>query len=148
MPEKFTHTAIATGPLAVENALGNAARSTADLVIPRCTYTEPEIAHVGLTPTQASSRGMTVKTHRIEMAEVERARLDGETEGFAALYTHEGIIVGATLASSHAGESISMLTAAVMQKMTPSALAAVIHCYPTQALVIPTLASRAAQDLK
>ncbi len=148
MPEKFTHTAIATGPLAVENALGIAARSAADLVIPRCTYTEPEVAHVGLTPAQAAGRSMTVATHRMEMSEVERARLDGETEGFAALYTHEGVIVGATLVSSHAGESISMLTAAVMQKMTPSALAAVIHCYPTQALVIPTLASQAAQDLK
>lgn len=145
LPEKYTHAAAATGILAVRNALDGAARSVTDLVIPRCTYTDPEIAHVGLTPADATRRGMEVETHRLEMAKVERARIDGETEGFAALYIHEDVIVGATLASSHAGESIALLTAAVMQRMTPSALAAVIHCYPTQARAVQTVADQAAQ---
>lgn len=147
LPEKFTHAAIAMGILAAQNAIGGAPQSVHDLVIPHCTYTDPEIAQVGLTPAEAGERGMEVETHRLEMAKVERARLDGETEGFAALYTHRGVIVGATLASSHAGESVPLLTAAVMQKMTLSALAAVIHCYPTQAMGVQLLARQAAQQL-
>ena len=148
LPEKYTHAAIATGALAVANALDGASRSVADLVIPRCTYTDPEVAHVGLTPREAAGRGMTVQTHEVAMADVERARIDGETDGFAALYTHAGHIVGATLASSHAGESLPLLTAAVMQKMTPQALAAVIHAYPTQADAVRAVAARAAAALR
>ena len=144
-PEKFTHAAVATATVAVANALGGASQSVADLVIPRCTYTDPEVAHVGLAPSEAAARGMAVETHQLEIATIERARIDGETEGFAALYVQNGAIVGATLASAHAGESVPLLTAAVMQKMTPAALAAVIHCFPTQAEVVEKVAAQAAQ---
>lgn len=144
LPEKFTHAAVATGILAAQNALdGGAPRSIHDLVIPHCTYTDPEVAQVGSTPGDAAKRGMAVGTHRLEMATVERARIDGDTEGFVELYTHEGVVVGATLVSSHAGESIPLLTAAVMQRMRPADLAAVIHCYPTQAMAVQIVAKQA-----
>ena len=142
-PEKYTHAAFATAKLVVANALGGAGQRVSDLVIPRCTYTDPEVAHVGLTPQEAADRGMAVDTHRLELAKVERAMIDGEADGFVALYTHEGAIVGATFVAAHAGESLPLLTLAVMRKMTPADLAAVIHCYPTQVEAIQRVAAQA-----
>lgn len=132
IPEKLTHASKATGILAVANALNGDVQRVSDLVIPRCTYTFPEIAHVGITPQEAAERGMAINTHRLELATIERARIDGETEGFATLHIHNGIIVGATFVSAHAAESLPLLTLAVMQKMTPADLAAIIFCFPTR----------------
>lgn len=144
-PEKYTHAAIATGKLAVVNALDGAGKRVSDLVIPRCTYTDPEIAQVGITPQEAVERGIAIDTHRLELAKVERAVIDAEADGFVALYTHNGIIVGATFVSAHAGESLPLLTLAVMQKMAPSELAAVIHCFPTQVEAIQRVAAQASK---
>ncbi len=144
-PEKYTHAAHATGTLAVANALDGAGKRVSDLVIPRCTYTDPEIAQVGITPQEAVERGIAIDTHRLELAKVERAVIDGEADGFVALYTHNGVIVGATFVSAHAGESLPLLTLAVMQKMAPSELAAVIHCYPTQVEAIQRVAAQASK---
>ena len=144
IPEKLTHASKATALLALANALNNAVQRVSDLVIPRCTYTDPEIAHVGITPQEAAKRGIEIDTQRVELATVERARIDGETEGFAALSIHEGVIVGATFVSAHASESLPLLTLAVMQKMTPADLAAVIFCFPTQVEAIQRVAAQAA----
>lgn len=145
LPEKYTHAAIATGKLAVANALDGTGKRVSDLVIPRCTYTDPEVAQVGITPQEAAEQGITIDTHRLELAKVERAVIDGETDGFAALYTHNGIIVGATFVAAHAGESLPLLTLAVMQKMSPSELAAIIYCFPTQIEAIQQVAAQASQ---
>ncbi len=144
-PEKYTHAAIATGKLAVANALDGTGKSVSDLVIPRCTYTDPEVAQVGITPQEAAEQGITIDTHHLELSKVERAVIDGETDGFAALYTHNGIIVGATFVAAHAGESLPLLTLAVMQKMSPSELAAIIYCFPTQIEAIQQVAAQASQ---
>jgi len=144
-PEKYTHAAIATGKLAVANALDGAGKRVSDLVIPRCTYTDPEVAQVGITPQEAVEQGISIDTHRLELAKVERARIDGEADGFVALYTHQGVIIGATFVSAHAGESLPLLALAVMQKMVPSELAAVIHCFPTQAEAIQRVAAQASK---
>lgn len=141
-PEKYTHAARAAAKLVVANALDGAVQRVSDLVIPRCTYTDPEVAQVGITPQEAAEREMAIDTHRLELATIERARIDGEAEGFAALYTYEGVIVGATFVSAHAGESLPLLTVAVMQKMRPADLAAVMHCYPTQVEAIQRVAAR------
>ncbi len=90
-------------------------------------------------------QGISIDTHRLELAKVERARIDGETDGFVALYTHQGVIVGATFVSAHAGESLPLLTLAVMRKMVPSELAALIHCFPTQAEAIQRVAAQASK---
>ncbi len=144
-PEKYTHAAFAAAKLVVANALSGAGQRVSDLVIPHCTYTDPEVAQVGITPQDAATRGIAIATHRLELAGVERAVIDGEAEGFVALYTHNGVIVGATFVSAHAGESLPLLTLAVMQKMTPAELAAVIHCYPTQVEAIQRVAAQAGQ---
>lgn len=102
------------------------------------------MGQVGITPALAAKRGIALKVHRLDLAKVERAVIDGEADGFAALYTHNGIIVGTTLVAAHAGESLPLLTLAVAQRMTPAALAAVIHCYPTQVEAIQRVADQAA----
>jgi pyruvate/2-oxoglutarate dehydrogenase complex dihydrolipoamide dehydrogenase (E3) component len=141
-PEKYTHAAMATARLCVVNALNGANRPVRELIIPHCTYTDPEVATVGLTPPRAAEEGVTLETHRLELAKVERAFIDGEEEGFAALYTRQGRgeIVGATLVAAHAGEMISELTLAITNKLTMQALAETVHCYPTQAEVFQRIA--------
>ena len=141
-PEKYTHAAMATARLCVANALDGAGRPARDLVIPHCTYTDPEVATVGLTPVRAAEEGVTLDTHRLELSKVERAFIDGEEEGFAALYTRKGTgeIVGATLVAAHAGEMISELTLAITNKLPMKALAETVHCYPTQAEVFQRIA--------
>src|SRR5215813_13330832 len=110
-PEKYTHAAMATGRLCVDNALNGANRPARDLIIPHCTYTDPEVATVGLTPARAAEEGVALDTYRLELSKVERAFIDGEEEGFAAIHTLKGTgeIVGATLVAAHAGEMISEL---------------------------------------
>jgi pyruvate/2-oxoglutarate dehydrogenase complex dihydrolipoamide dehydrogenase (E3) component len=100
------------------------------------------VASVGLTPLRAAEEGVAVDTHRLELSKVERAFIDGEEEGFAAIYTHKGTgeIVGAMLVAAHGGEMISELTLAVTSKLTMEALAETVHCYPTQAEVFQRIA--------
>jgi len=128
---------MATGRLCVANALNGANRRARDLVIPHCTYTDPEVAQVGMTPRRAREEGIAIDVYRLELAKVERAFIDGEDEGFAALYARRGSseIVGATLVAAHAGEMISELTLAITHKVPLEVLAETVHCYPTQAEV-------------
>jgi pyruvate/2-oxoglutarate dehydrogenase complex dihydrolipoamide dehydrogenase (E3) component len=141
-PEKFTHAAMATARLCVANALDGANRRARELVVPHCSYTDPEVAEVGLTPRRAREEGIAIDAYRLDLAKVERAFLDGEEEGFAAIYTRQGSgeIVGATLVAAHAGEMISELTLAITHKVPLKALADTIHCYPTQAEVFQRIA--------
>src|SRR6201981_1666834 len=80
-PEKFTHAAMATARLCVANALQGANRRARELVVPHCTYTDPEVAQVGLTPRQAQDQKIPIDSYRLELAKVERAFIDGEEEG-------------------------------------------------------------------
>jgi pyruvate/2-oxoglutarate dehydrogenase complex dihydrolipoamide dehydrogenase (E3) component len=149
-PEKYTHAAMATARLCVANALNGANRRAHDLIIPHCTYTDPEVASVGWTPLRAAEEGVAVDTHRLDLSKVERAFIDGEEEGFAAIYTRQGTgaIVGATLVAAHAGEMISELTLAITSKLTMEALAEAVHCYPTQAEVFQRIALEYVQSVK
>jgi len=149
-PEKYTHAAMATARLCVANALGGANRRAQELVIPHCTYTDPEVASVGLTPLRAAEEGVALDTHRLELSKVERAFIDGEEEGFATIYTRKGTgqILGATLVAAHAGEMISELTLAITSKLTMEALAETVHCYPTQAEAFQRIALEYVQSAK
>ncbi|MET7400557.1 FAD-dependent oxidoreductase [Dactylosporangium sp. NPDC005572] len=142
LAQKFTHAANATARLCVANALDGAHRPVHELVIPHCTYTDPEVAEVGLTPRRARDEGVALDTYRLDLTNVERAFIDGEEEGFGVIYTRSGSgeIAGATLAAAHAGEMISELTLAVTNQMSLEALADTVHCYPTQAEVFQRIA--------
>lgn len=132
---KFTHAADAMARNCIQNALFLGRKRASDLIIPRCTYTDPEIAHVGLTREEAQEQNVTIDTYRVGLADVDRAVLDGEHEGFAAIHTRRGSghIVGATIVAAHAGEMISEITLLMNRKLSLGKLASVIHCYPTQA---------------
>jgi pyruvate/2-oxoglutarate dehydrogenase complex dihydrolipoamide dehydrogenase (E3) component len=132
---KFTHHSDFQARLVIQNALFLGRGKASALVVPRCTYTDPEVAHVGLTAEDAQARGRRVRTFVQELADVDRARLDGETDGFVKVHVAEGTdrIVGATIVASHAGEMLPELTLAVAHGVGLGRLARVIHTYPTQA---------------
>ena len=134
---KFTHAADAMARIVLENALFFGRRRTSSLVIPWTTYTDPEVAHVGLYDDQARSKGFDVATFTVQLADVDRAILDGETNGFARLHVNarNGRILGATLVARHAGEMIGEASLAMTSGLTIGALARTVHPYPTQAEV-------------
>jgi pyruvate/2-oxoglutarate dehydrogenase complex dihydrolipoamide dehydrogenase (E3) component len=138
MPEKFTHAADAAARVAIQNALFLGRKKHSALTIPWCTYTDPEIAHVGLHARDAEKRGMAVDTYLRPFAEVDRAVADGEEDGFVKVHVRRGsdTIVGATIVAPHAGEMINELTLAMTAGIGLGRLASIIHPYPTQAEAI------------
>jgi pyruvate/2-oxoglutarate dehydrogenase complex dihydrolipoamide dehydrogenase (E3) component len=98
-------------------------------------YTDPQIAHVGLTAAQAEAAGLAVTTFVQPLQDVDRAVLDGETEGFAKVHAKQGTgtIVGATIVARYAGEMIGLYTTLMTHKLGLGALIRVIQPYPTQA---------------
>ena len=137
-PYKFTHTADAMARIVIQNALFFGRSKTTALTIPWCTYTDPEIAHVGLYAHEAEARGVAVQTFTVEMSDVDRAVLEGETDGFLKVHVKKSTdkILGATLVARHAGEMISELTLAMVAGVGLGTLAKTIHPYPTQAEII------------
>jgi len=138
LPTKFTHMSDATARIVIQNALFLGRKKLSALVVPWCTYTTPEIAHVGVNEREAKARGMVVDTFIRALADVDRAVLDGEEEGFVKVHVQRGsdTIVGATIVARHAGEMISEITLAMNAGVGLSRLAGVIHPYPTQAEAI------------
>ena len=138
LKDKFTHAAEASALVAVQNALLLGRRRLSALTIPWCTYTDPEIAHVGLYVRDAWKKAIPVKTFTIVMHDVDRAVTDGEEEGFVKIHVRDGTdqILGATVVARHAGEMINGLSLAITSGIGLRALAKVIHTYPTQAEAI------------
>lgn len=134
LSEKFTHAADFASRLVIQNALFRGSRKRSALLIPRCTYTHPEIASVGVT-TQEAGDGLAYREWLIPFADLDRARLDGETEGFVRILTPRkgDKIVGATIVASHAGEMIGEICVAMQGGVGLGALANITHPYPTQA---------------
>ena len=130
----FTHTADASARIVVQNALFLGRQRISALTIPWCTYTDPEIAHVGLYVRQARERNIPVKTFTIPMHEIDRAIADGEDVGFVKIHVRERTdqILGATIVARHAGEMINEITLAIVAGIGLRTLARVIHAYPTQ----------------
>lgn len=135
---KFTHAADAMARLAIRNALFLGRDRVSALTIPHCTYTDPELAHVGLTAQQADEQRISIRSFTIALSEVDRAILDGETEGFVRIHVKAKTdrIVGATIVARHAGEMISEITLAMSNRIGLSRLSKTIHPYPTQAEAI------------
>lgn len=142
MTWKFTHAADAAARIVLKNTLfsplGWGRYKLSDLVMPWATYTDPEIAHVGLYEHEAQARGIEIRTIKILFDDVDRALADGEEQGFVKIHHKKGSdqIVGATIVARHAGEMISEITTAIVGKVGLSKLASAIHPYPTQAEAI------------
>ena len=136
---KFTHAADAAARIVIKNTLfspfGFGRYKLSNLVMPWVTFTDPEIAHVGMYEKEAQEKGFDVNTIKIDFSHVDRAIADGETEGFLKILHKKGSdeILGATIVARHAGEMICEVTTAIVNKIGLSKLSSVIHPYPTQA---------------
>jgi pyruvate/2-oxoglutarate dehydrogenase complex dihydrolipoamide dehydrogenase (E3) component len=137
-PYRFTHTADFQARIVIRNALFLGRAKASALTIPWCTYTDPEIAHVGLSEKDAAQRGIAIQTIMQPLSEVDRAILDGEDEGFVKIHVKQGTdkILGATIVAAHAGDMISEITVAIVGGLGLKSIADTIHPYPTQAEAI------------
>ena len=140
---KFTHTADALAGIVIRNALFFGRARASKLVIPWCTYTDPELAHVGLDPSQATQQGMETDTYSLEFDLVDRPVLEGDDRGLAKIHVRRGSdrIVGATVVGRHAGELISEITLAMTHGLGLAKIAGTIHPYPTKSEVWRKLAN-------
>lgn len=141
---QFTHVADAHARIVIQNALFFGRSKASDLVIPWCTYTSPEVAHVGMYEKDAREAGHEVDTLTVPLSSVDRAILDGADEGFLRVHLKKGSdrILGATLVAEHAGDMLGELCLAVTKGIGLGAIASVIHPYPTQGEVVKKAADQ------
>jgi pyruvate/2-oxoglutarate dehydrogenase complex dihydrolipoamide dehydrogenase (E3) component len=132
---QFTHAADAMSRVVLQNALFWGRKRASALTIPWATYTDPEIAHVGLYEAEARERGVDVITYTVHLADVDRAILESDEEGFARVHAERksGRILGATLVGRDAGDLIGEMALAVTNRLTLGQLASTVHPYPTRA---------------
>ncbi len=135
---KFTHVADAMARIVIGNALFFGRSKASALKVPWCIYTDPELAHVGIHKREAEAGNLPIDTYRTEMSQVDRAVLDGETEGFVEIHCKRGTdkILGATIVGRRAGEMISEVTAAMTGGLGLRTISGTIHPYPTRAEAI------------
>ena len=139
---KFTHAADAQARILLANALFPGRQKASRLVVPWCTFTDPEVAHVGLTAAQAEAQGIKATTLTVALGDVDRCVLDGETEGFARVHLRRGTdtILGATIVGRHAGEMIAELALAMTAGLGLGVIGRTIHPYPTRTEAVRKLA--------
>ena len=136
-PYQFTHAAGFQGMKAGYSALFAPLYSpkAADPIMPRATYTEPEVASVGLNEASASEQGVAFELTLFDMHELERAVAESETDGFIKVLTKPGgdTILGAVVVGAHAAEILTSFTIAMNQNMGLAKLMEVIFPYPSWA---------------
>jgi pyruvate/2-oxoglutarate dehydrogenase complex dihydrolipoamide dehydrogenase (E3) component len=132
-PYRFTHVADYQARIAAPNALFPLRRKVDYRVVPWCTYTEPEVARVGLTEAEARAEwGDRAAVYRYDHDSLDRALCDGEPDGLTKLVLDpKGRLVGAHVAGPRAGETIHEAVLAVRQRLKLSDLSGMIHVYPT-----------------
>ncbi|MCQ4347208.1 FAD-dependent oxidoreductase [Pseudomonas stutzeri] len=136
-PYQFTHFAAHQAWYAAVNALfGDLRRFRADYrVIPRVTFTDPEVARVGLSEAEARERGVAFELTRYELAELDRAIVEEAAEGFVKVLTAPGSdrILGATIVGEQAGELLAEFALAMRHDLGLNKILATVHSYPTLA---------------
>jgi pyruvate/2-oxoglutarate dehydrogenase complex dihydrolipoamide dehydrogenase (E3) component len=130
---KFTHAADAMSRIVLQNALFHGRRKASALVIPWVTYTDPEVAHVGVTAADVSRSEGRLRTITIPLSEVDRAVVEDESDGFVRVLHERGVVRGCTIVARHAGEMIGEVVFAMTHGGTLSKLSGTVHPYPTQA---------------
>lgn len=147
---KFTNVAQASARMAVQNALMQGQARQSELLIPWCTYCDPEIAHIGLHVWEARQQSLSVKTFTIMMHDVDRAITDGQDAGFVKIHIEEGSdkILGGTIVAARASEMINEVSVIMHGGIGMKALAKIMHTYPTQseAIMLAALAYSRAQS--
>lgn len=135
---QFTHMADFMARLVIKNALFFGRDKVSDLLVPWATYTDPEVAHVGLYEKDLKERKIPFTTFKREFNDVDRGIVDGIDSGYVKIHVAKGKdqILGATIVGSHAGDMISEISVAMQGGMGLGQLASVIHPYPTAAEAI------------
>ncbi|MEF8794446.1 dihydrolipoyl dehydrogenase family protein [Thiohalorhabdus sp.] len=141
-PFQFSHLANYQAGVVIQNAVFRLPAKADLTALPRVTYTDPELAQVGLTPAEAEQRYDGLEVHRADFADLDRAVTESEDTGFAKLVFRRGRIVGATVLGSHAGEVLPELVQAVRGRLTPKDIAAAVHAYPTLAEIAKQTVSK------
>lgn len=139
-PYQFTHTADAQARVVIRNVLMpfQFLRQKAILkVVPWATYTDPEVAHVGLSESEAEEKAIPYDLYKQELADVDRNIVENEETGYAKILTEKGgdKILGATLVGAHAGDLLHEFVLAMAHDIGLSGIASTIHAYPTFAEV-------------
>jgi pyruvate/2-oxoglutarate dehydrogenase complex dihydrolipoamide dehydrogenase (E3) component len=142
---RFTHMAGYEGVRAVRDMFFPGKGKVTDFV-PWCTFTDPELAHAGLTIGEAEGQfgADDVEVWRRDLVHSDRARADGATKGAIVIVTHRKRVVGAHILAPHAGEMIQELALAIKEDMKLSDVASLIHVYPTYGTTIAQLAADSA----
>jgi len=132
-PYKFTHSADFQARLAVRNMFLGNTHKLSDLLIPWCTYTEPEVAHVGKYEAELVESGVEFESFTRQLADVDRCMCDGVSTGFVKITVKAGTdeIIGATICGHNAGDMISEITVCMQYGIGIAHLAGTIHPYPT-----------------
>ena len=140
---QFTHFAGWQAFQAVRNALLPGSSSGLTDLVPWVTFTDPEVAHVGLTEDQArATLADNIHICRWEMSRADRAVCENDTDGFIKVITKkDGTILGATIVAGRAGEAITEFIVAMKQHMNVADLAGAIHAYPTYSTAVQQLAA-------
>jgi pyruvate/2-oxoglutarate dehydrogenase complex dihydrolipoamide dehydrogenase (E3) component len=148
LEHRFTNTAEASARIVVRNALSFGRQRLSALTVPWCTYTDPQVAHVGMYVRQAREQRISVTTFTVPMHDVDRAVADGEEEGFVRIHVRDGTdqILGATIVGRGAGEMINIVSLAMVTGIGLRRLATVIHAYPTQGEAIRQAAEACARE--
>lgn len=139
---RFTHAADAEARIAVPNALFFGRQKRSGVVIPRCTYTDPEVGHVGIEAVEAKRRGSDVQTITLPFSDVDRALTESDTRGFARVHLKAGSqkILGATVVGAQAGDLVASLSVAMANGRDLSDFGSAVYPYPTRAEVLRKLA--------
>jgi pyruvate/2-oxoglutarate dehydrogenase complex dihydrolipoamide dehydrogenase (E3) component len=130
-PYQFTHAADALARIAVRNALFHGRRRASALVIPRVTYTDPEIAHVGASTADVAASGGRLQTITVALSEIDRAIVDDDEDGFVRVHHARSRVRGCTIVARSAGELIGEAVYVITHGGTLPALSATVHPYPT-----------------
>ena len=139
---QFTHNADAQARIVVQNALFAPTASTKKLVVPHCTYTKPEVAHVGRSRRDLAAESTEFDVYRIDLGELDRSRTSGDADGYVEVLTRSGHdeILGATIVAQDAGEQIAGLCLAIAHGIGLSGLGKALLPYPTRAEYLRRLA--------
>jgi pyruvate/2-oxoglutarate dehydrogenase complex dihydrolipoamide dehydrogenase (E3) component len=133
---QFTHVAEHHAGIVLRRAIFRMGWSKPSPVVPWCTYTDPELARVGLSEAEARAQGVAHEVYRFPLEDIDRARAEGETEGFAKIVTDpRGRLLGAGIVAPHAGELIAEYALAIGHGMKAADVSGTIHPYPTFAMV-------------
>jgi pyruvate/2-oxoglutarate dehydrogenase complex dihydrolipoamide dehydrogenase (E3) component len=133
---QFTHVAEHHAGIVLRHALFKVWWAKPSPHIPWCTYTDPELARIGLSEAEAQERNIPHRVYRFPFDDIDRARAESETEGFAKIITDpKGRLLGATIVGAHAGELIAEYGLALTRGLHAKDISAVIHTYPTFAMI-------------